>query len=65
MAEMEFVYYHTTLSNKNKLLKWGIIMIHLHNQFFAPPPETGLWPEINNFEEGVKMHLPFNKEGAL
>ena len=40
-------------------------MIHLHNHSFAPPPETGLWPEISNFEEGVKMHLPLDEEGAL
>ena len=33
--------------------------------FFAPPPETGLWPEIINFEEGVDLHLPSSKEGAF
>ena len=31
----------------------------------APPPETGLWPEINNFEEGVNKALSFNKESAF
>ena len=60
MVETVFVLY-------NIIFKWGIIMIHLHNHSFAPPPWRPCSDRVRGLssEEGVNEHLPYYKEGVL